>query len=121
METEAILSQLEPPYRLVGLLLYGCALRQAATWPPAANTRGGPEHPTSNIQHRTLNIEPEGEGSAMRAGGKKCYGSPANKGDFVINTGYSPGHHRGVAGKTPLARAERTRRSRGWNGLDKCG
>ena len=28
-ETEAILSELEPPYRLVGLLLYGCGLRLA--------------------------------------------------------------------------------------------
>ena len=36
---------------------------------------------TSNIEHPTSNIEPEGEGSAMRAGGKKCYGSPANKED----------------------------------------
>ncbi len=28
-ETEAILGQLQPPYRLVGLLLYGCGLRLA--------------------------------------------------------------------------------------------
>ena len=26
-ETEAILGELQPPYRLVGLLLYGCGLR----------------------------------------------------------------------------------------------
>src|SRR5438093_9787577 len=28
-EVEAVLEQLEPPYRLVGLLLYGCGLRLA--------------------------------------------------------------------------------------------
>jgi integrase len=28
-ETEAILGELQPPYRLVGLLLYGCGLRLA--------------------------------------------------------------------------------------------
>jgi hypothetical protein len=53
------------------------------------------QHPrrsrTSNVEDPTSNIEPEGEGSAMRAGRKKCYESPANKGDFVINTGYTPG------------------------------
>jgi hypothetical protein len=37
----------------------------------------------------------------MRAGGKKCYGSPANKGDFVINTGYTPVYHRAASGASP--------------------
>jgi hypothetical protein len=76
---------------------------------------------TSNTQHSASNIEPASEGGANRAGCKKCYESPANKGDFVINLGYTPWCHRGVAGKTPSARAERSQRGGGWSELDKCG
>ena len=46
---------------------------------------GGP-----GIGHRTWNIEGGSEGSPKRAGCKKCYEGPANKGDFVIHIGYSP-------------------------------
>jgi hypothetical protein len=69
--------------------------------------RGNNQRPTPNIEHPTSNTESESEGSAKRAGGKKCCHTPVNKGDFVINTGYTPSYHRGGTGKTPSARAER--------------
>jgi hypothetical protein len=74
-----------------------------------------------SVRRPTSNIHRESGGSVKRAGGKKYYGSPANKGDFVINTGYTPSYHRGVARKTQSARVRPSRRSGGWSGMDKCG
>jgi hypothetical protein len=65
--------------------------------------------PDLNIQHRTSKTELEGEGGAKRVRGKKGYGSPANKGDFVINNGYTPGYHRTASGTSPAQHGARKR------------
>jgi hypothetical protein len=60
----------------------------------------GPGSLKSKVQHPTPNLK--SEGGAQRIECKKCYKTPANKGDSMINTGYTPGYHRAASGASPV-------------------
>jgi hypothetical protein len=56
------------------------------------------------LPHRAAVFDSPGirsEGRRKQAEGRKCCGSPANTGDFAINTGYTPARHRYDTSTTP--------------------